>query len=58
MDSRSELTSAAAPHTPRDFHWESAFESNRTGPTDAGCVIETDHAGLHTRIGLWVDCAA
>jgi hypothetical protein len=36
MDRCSELTSAAAPHTQRDFPLGSALEPNRTGPTDAG----------------------
>ena len=58
MDRCSELTSATAPRTPRDFHLESASESNRTGPTDAGFDIGADQVGVHTRIGLWVACAA
>jgi len=40
MDPCSELTSAAAPRTPRDFHLDSALESNRTGPTDASLIME------------------
>ena len=36
MDRCSELTSATAPRTPRDLHWDRAVESNRTGPMDAG----------------------
>jgi hypothetical protein len=40
MDRCSELTSAAAPRTPRDLHLGSALGSNRTTPTDAGLVEE------------------
>jgi hypothetical protein len=36
MDRCSELTSGAARRTPRDLHLDSALDSNRTGPTDAG----------------------
>jgi len=58
MDRCSELTSVTAPRAQRDFHLDSALESNRTGPTDPGRVIQTDHVGFHKGIGLWVDCAA
>ncbi len=34
---------------------ESAFGSNRTGPTDADFDIGTVHLGVHNRIGLWWD---
>ena len=53
MDRCSELTSAAAPHTPRDFHLGRAFGSNRTTPTDIGSADETDHACSQNELG-WV----
>ena len=58
MDFRSELASAAALRAQRHFHLDSSLESNRTCPTEAGRVIQTDHAGFHKGIGLSVDCAA
>ena len=55
MDRRSELTHARrAPHTTR-LSLESAFGSNRTGPTDADFDIGAVHLGVHNRIGLWWD---
>ena len=41
------------PRTQRDFHLESALESNRTGPTDVGPKTTAAHVGVHNRIGLW-----
>jgi hypothetical protein len=40
MERRSELTRGAAPRPPRDFHLESALDSNRTTRTDAGSTEE------------------
>ncbi len=45
MDRRSELPSVAAARARRDLHLESALESNRTTPTDAGFRLGADHVG-------------
>jgi hypothetical protein len=58
VDRCSVLTTLSAPRTQRDFHLDSAFESNRTGPTDAGEAIEPITAGVHKKDCLGVDCAA
>ena len=52
MDRCSELTSSAAPRTQRDFHLDSALESNRTGTTDLVLDDGADHVGVHNRIVL------
>jgi len=48
----------AAPRTQRDFHLESALESNRTGPTGAAREDEAGHAGFTQELLLVVRCAA
>jgi hypothetical protein len=50
MDRCSELTSGAAPRTPRDSHLGSALDSNRTGPTDAGSDEELTTGGFTTEL--------
>ena len=57
MDRRSELTNAAATRAQRDLHLGSAFESNRTGPTDAGFDTEPTKWVFTTEL-VWGFCAA
>ncbi len=53
MDRRSGPTTRAAPRAQRDLHLESALESNRTNPTDAGPKRGADHLGFSQKqIGL------
>jgi hypothetical protein len=49
--------SPAAPHPAhhRTFILDSALESNRTHPTNAGLDCGAVHVGVHSRIGLWWD---
>jgi len=52
MDRCSGLATRAAPQAQRDLHLESALESNRTTPTDAGFNSEPTTWVFTKRLGL------
>ena len=58
VDRRSELTSFAAPRTQRDFHLDSALESNRTDRTDTGRMTKPTTLVSHKQCCSCWDCAA